>query len=322
MSDPYGVPECRRPSPLPLVNAVRVEVDAWRAGGYAGASTTSRRLLEHWFLDEHRTPDGEPFAYFFAQREATETIVYLHEVAQVRTTGQLIARYAGTPVAAAGEPFPRYVVKMATGSGKTKVMSLAIAWSYFHALREAGSALSATSLVVAPNLIVFERLRADFGAGRIFRSDPVVPPEWAGDFDLQVVLRDDPAPVSSAGALFLTNVHVLYERRTPPPPNPVEGLLGPAPPRSAHTGEPPLRRLAARGPVLVVNDEAHHLHDDVRSDPGNRSWRSGPSSGCTSSATASLLSSTSPPRPATSRASHSARSSPTTRWQPRSTTAS
>ncbi|MBA2262848.1 MAG: DEAD/DEAH box helicase family protein, partial [Solirubrobacterales bacterium] len=148
MTDPFAVPTARQPSPLALVNAVRAEVDAWRDGGYPGASATTRRLLEHWFLDQHRTTRGQPFAYYFAQREAIETIVYLHEVAGVRSTDGLLARYPQRPVAAAGQPFPRYVVKMATGSGKTKVMSLAIAWAYFHALREEGSALSPTSLVV------------------------------------------------------------------------------------------------------------------------------------------------------------------------------
>jgi type III restriction enzyme len=268
MTDPFAVPTARQPSPLALVNAVRAEVDAWRDGGYPGASATTRRLLEHWFLDQHRTTRGQPFAYYFAQREAIETIVYLHEVAGVRSTDGLLARYPQRPVAAAGQPFPRYVVKMATGSGKTKVMSLAIAWAYFHAIREEGSALSPTSLVVAPNLIVFERLREDFEDGRIFRRDPVLPPEWRTDFDLQVVLRDEQVPMTSTGVLALTNVHVLYDRTAKPDDNPVQRLLGPTPPASVHAFDPPLRRLAERGTVMVVNDEAHHLHDEVRADTG------------------------------------------------------
>jgi type III restriction enzyme len=264
---PFAVPDERLPSRLPVVQALRAEVNAWRGSGYPGASATTRRLLEHWFLDAHQAPDGTPFAYYFAQREAVETIVYLHEVARVRTTAQLVSRYTAGGSTAAGQPYPRYVVKMATGAGKTKVMSLLVAWSYFHSQREDGSELSSTSLVVAPNLIVFERLREDFEHGRVFRDDPVLPPEWREDFDLQVVLRDDPAPLTSAGALLLTNVHVLYERRVAQPANPVEALLGPAPPRGSTT-EPPLLRLARRGRVLVLNDEAHHLHDEVKADTG------------------------------------------------------
>ncbi|MGI9003151.1 MAG: hypothetical protein ACR2GH_16080 [Pseudonocardia sp.] len=66
MSDPYGVPASRVSSPAPLVDGIRREVDAWRVGGYPGASATSKRLLEHWFLDEHQATDGTPFRYYFA----------------------------------------------------------------------------------------------------------------------------------------------------------------------------------------------------------------------------------------------------------------
>ena len=71
--------------------------------------------------------------------------------------------------------FARYCVKMATGSGKTKVMSLAVAWQFFNAVNEGREDFAKTFLVIAPNVIVFERLRTDFGEGRIFRQDPVIP---------------------------------------------------------------------------------------------------------------------------------------------------
>lgn len=266
MSDPFAVPTVRRPSPLPLVEPVRAEVDAWR-GDYTGASPTTRRLLEHWFLDEHVDDDGERFAYYFAQREAVETIVYLQEVVGIRSTADLLARY-GVKAVPSDLPYTRYVVKMATGSGKTKVMALAIAWSYFHALYEPESGLTPNSLVVAPNLIVFERLRGDFEHAHVFRTDPMVPPEWRKDFDLQVVLRHDAVPVSAPGFLCLTNVHLLHERPAPRPANPLDDLLGARPPKNVNAPPPLLERLAERGPLLVVNDEAHHLHDEVRSDTG------------------------------------------------------
>ncbi len=266
MSDPYAVPGTRPDSAAPLVAGIREHVDAWRRDGYPGATGTSRRLLEHWFLDEHQTPDGAPFRYYFSQREATETVIYLYEVAQQRTLAGMAAQFASRPVAVQGPPYPRYVVKAATGSGKTKVMSLLIAWSYLHGLREAGSDLPTTSLVIAPNLIVFERLRADFEHGAIFRDDPVVPPEWRGDFELAVCLRDEPIPAAAPGVLVLSNIQALYERREAEPANPVEALLGTPPPPNLTAPEPVLTRLARRGRLLVVNDEAHHLHDAIRRD--------------------------------------------------------
>ena len=94
-----------------------------------------------------------------------------------------------------GEPKrQRLAIKMATGSGKTMAMSLCVVWSYFHALYEADSPMTTSFLVIAPNLIVFERLKSDFGDAATFRRDPLVPPEWAHDFDLAVLLQDDPAP--------------------------------------------------------------------------------------------------------------------------------
>ena len=268
MSDPYAIPAARRESVAPLVASIRAEVDAWRDGGYPGATATSLRLLQHWFLDEHEAVPGEPFQWYFCQREAVETLIYLHEVAQARTMADMAGRYATEAVAVQAQQFPRYVFKMATGSGKTKVMSLAITWAYFHALRESGSTLSSTSLVIAPNLIVYERLRDDFEAARVFHTDPLLPPEWRHDFDLRVCLRGDPVPLEAPGVLLLTNVQQLYERRPAESGDPVSALLGPKPPTNLHQVDPPLVDIARRGRVLVVNDEAHHLHDEVTGESG------------------------------------------------------
>ena len=76
------------------------------------------------------------FQYYFAQREALETIIYLYEVVGVKDKFDLM-RYDSSGAVSAGmfdESWRRFVVKMATGIGKTKVMSLAIAWSFFHKL--------------------------------------------------------------------------------------------------------------------------------------------------------------------------------------------
>jgi type III restriction enzyme len=97
--------------------------------------------------------------------------------------------------------------KMATGSGKTKVMSLAIVWSYYHAVRENQSPLARHFVVIAPNLTVFERLKEDFkpegGGPDIFDSDPLIPVEWRGDWNLTVVLQDEAGGAATGSALYL-----------------------------------------------------------------------------------------------------------------------
>ena len=145
----------------------------------------------------------------------------------------------------------RLAMKMATGSGKTMAMSLCVVWSYFHALYESDSPMTTSFLVIAPNLIVFERLKSDFGDGATFRRDPLVPPEWSHDFDLAVLLQDDPSPVTARGVLYLTNIQRLYEPSTArgknkTAPNPVEAMVGPGstamsthpPPSGSSTGSP------------------------------------------------------------------------------------
>ncbi len=269
--DPYGVPERRKPSEgTYAVNGVRARVDAWRAQGYPGASASSRRLLGFWFGDEHRFADGRPFRFYFCQREAVETFIYLTEIEPVRGLKDLLEFAEHGMTIQPGEPRrQRLAVKMATGSGKTMAMSLCVVWSYFHSLYEGDSPMTTSFLVIAPNLIVFERLKADFGDAATFRRDPLVPPEWSHDFDLAVLLQDDAAPVTGRGVLYLTNVQRLYEPsatrgkgRTGP--NPVEAMLGPRVNRDvdASSAQELFDRIAERRRVMVLNDEAHHVHDE------------------------------------------------------------
>ena len=168
----------------PLVAKVREEVFAWRATGYVGASVTSAALLRHWFETQHviENADGSlsPFRYYYAQREAVETIIWLFEVRRARDKYDLL-RFDASGAVSSGmfdEDWPRYMLKMATGAGKTKVLSLLIAWSFFHKLYEADSALSRNFLVIAPNIIVLDRLRADFDGFKIFFNDPILPRQW------------------------------------------------------------------------------------------------------------------------------------------------
>ena len=117
----------------PLVAKIREEVSAWRDAGYAGASATSKALLQWWFKKEHMVEQGDHslarFQYYFAQREAVETVIWLHDVRKARDKFDLL-RFDSSGAVSHGmfhEDWPRYVSKMATGSGKTKVLSLLIA---------------------------------------------------------------------------------------------------------------------------------------------------------------------------------------------------
>lgn len=267
----------RRPSKAPLVRSIRAQVDDWRRSGYPGASATSRTLLDFWFNGEHLREEDDGsisiFRYHWAQREAIETIIYLYELRGVRNVATLLHEFGegryddlADGIPPEQDRFAEFCCKIATGGGKTKVMSLAIVWSYFHSLYEPGSDLVKHFVIIAPNLTVYERLKDDFENGKVFYQDPLLPDEWKNDFNVQVVLQDEPGGAATQGTVYLTNIHRLYDKREKEanePENEVASIFGPAVNRgkALDTSAALRERIAAHPGLMVLNDEAHHLHD-------------------------------------------------------------
>lgn len=266
----------------PLVAKVREEVEAWRDAGYAGASATSRALLAWWFETDHliEQADGTPsqFRYYFAQREAVETVIWLYDVRRARDKFDLLRFDASGAVSSNmfDEDWPRFVVKMATGAGKTKVLSLLMAWSYFHKLYEPDSTLARNFLLIAPNIIVLDRLRSDFDGLRIFFNDPVLPDNghagcnWRDDFQIALHIQDDVRIVRPTGNIFLTNIHRVYLGEVPEPSLDDDDLrdyflapFGASPAGKTTDSNTDLGEIVREIDELAVfNDEAHHIHDN------------------------------------------------------------
>jgi type III restriction enzyme len=101
---------------IELVNAIRPRIRKWRDDGYPGATGITKRLLEHWLEPEER----KDRRFFFCQLEAIETLIWLTEAPAADRTG--------IEIPGDGGGFSRWCNKMATGSGKTIVMSMLIAW--------------------------------------------------------------------------------------------------------------------------------------------------------------------------------------------------
>ncbi|MBD0306565.1 MAG: DEAD/DEAH box helicase family protein, partial [Nitrospiraceae bacterium] len=215
----------RRLSKLLLIEKLRTAVDAWRQKDYPGASDVTRRLFEYWFGEDHEVGGFPvPLRYHFWQREAVETLVYLIEVVGhcdskdlIKTFARVfkkdlfsdsvkfqetmdgrrqVVRHVSELEREGVQDLPpanlrRYAFKMATGSGKTWVMAMAIVWAHFHKRRVPGSDLSTNFLIVAPNIIVYQRLEKDFGSNRIFHELPLIPPEWRGGWSQKVILRGE-----------------------------------------------------------------------------------------------------------------------------------
>ena len=228
--DQFEIVQGRRPSRLLLIKRLREAVGKWRSDGYPDASSVSQRLFTFWFDEDHLV-NNKPFRYYFGQREAAETLIYLYEIEKNRDIKKLIDALGeiyypeGSQIQLIGtgiihqttmdgkrqirryipevegettqdlpaENLRRYAFKMATGSGKTVVMAMMMVWSYFHRKMVEGSDLSTNFLLLAPNVIVYQRLEKDFGNKEIFNELPLIPPEWKSQWNLKVILRGQSA---------------------------------------------------------------------------------------------------------------------------------
>src|SRR5579872_1371158 len=132
---------------LPLVNRIRQRVDEWRANGYPGITGITQKLLTQWKDNSQRDT-----RFFFCQIEAIETLIWLVEAPE--STRQ------GIEIPGDGSAFQRICSKMATGSGKTLVMAMLIAWQILNKVAyPKDTRFSKNVLVVAPGLTVKSRLQ-------------------------------------------------------------------------------------------------------------------------------------------------------------------
>jgi type III restriction enzyme len=209
-------PSQRQPSKAYLVNELRRAVFTWRNQGYSNTTETTRRLLQYWFNEDHLV-QREQFEFWFCQREAIETLIYVYEAMKKRYFIDMARDFGAGPIQGydpSYDQYPLYAFKMATGSGKTFVMALSIIWQYFNYKKENKTDYTSKFLLIAGEKnVIYDRLTRDFKDGRIFKDWPFVPPEWVDDFDLKVILKEDPIHVIPESVLFLTNIQQLEERK-------------------------------------------------------------------------------------------------------------
>jgi type III restriction enzyme len=280
----------RRKSAELCVNQIRVAVDTWRDSGYEAASETTKKLFDWWFEQPRQLAMFNNYRPYWVQREAIETIAYLIEIQRVKDVTSLLATYghfdseqlfdsdlklqksmdgvsqllipnAAIPVDLPQDGLPRFAIKAATGSGKTMVMAYLIYWSMAHSAKEKNSHLANNFLLLAPNVIVFERLRKDFEGGKIFKDLDMSPPGW--NIPIQVILRGEGTEPAGKNTLVLTNIQQLHDDKSDwKPKNPLDKILGRIPLKGAKNERPILDRVRGMSRLMVLNDEAHHVHDD------------------------------------------------------------
>jgi type III restriction enzyme len=231
-----------------FVNEVRLAVDGWRMEGWPGATATTRILLEHW-----NAPERER-RLFFCQIEAVETAMWLAEIAGKAGSGRYFLNELQRYNEDANPGLFRVAHKMATGTGKTAVMSMIIAWQTLNkAANPHDGRFSDAFLVVAPGITIRDRLRVLFPSDseNYYRGLDVVPSH----------LRDQ----LGQARIVVTNFHGFLHREKVSMPKATRELLG-ADVRGAFTETPDqmvrrvCRDLGTKKNIVVLNDEAHHCY--------------------------------------------------------------
>lgn len=238
-----------------MINAVRQEVDKWRAVPNPGdwrVTPETARLLQHW--RHHKFSGIRPF---FCQVEAVETAIWLTEVApQLGKAGERFLEHLTNANFEANPELVRLALKLATGAGKTTVMAMLIAWQTINAARRPSrKKFTRGFLIVAPGLTIKDRLRVlqPNDPDSYYQSRELVPGDMAGDLE--------------RAKIVITNYHAFKLRERIPLSKGGRQLLQGRGGEELNTQESEGQMLQRVMPdlmgmknILVINDEAHHCY--------------------------------------------------------------
>jgi type III restriction enzyme len=245
--DQFGGPKKQQPNEI--VNEIRQSVARWRASDYPHITSTTRDLIDHW-----RDEDRER-RLFFCQLEAAETAIYLTEAAEKMgdTKALNVIRHEN---ASLNGGLPRFAFKMATGSGKTVLMAMLIAWQTLNKAANAQDRrFTDKFLVITPGITIRDRLR-------------VLLPNDSGNFykALDVVTPEQLDRLQSA-TILVTNFHALMRRDKIQAASLTKKILSQGDTDDERFRETPaemVRRVCrvfgTSKNIVVLNDEAHHCY--------------------------------------------------------------
>lgn len=230
-----------------LVNDIRGRVELWKKGGRVGITATTRRLLEYWGASDRERK------LFFCQIEALETLIYVTEVAN-KYGDAWIANHLRTANDSSNPGLPRIASKMATGSGKTVVMAMIIAWQSLNKWANSkDTRFSDAFLIITPGITIRDRLRV------LLPNDPDTYYR-----KLNLVTGEELEQLQQC-KIVITNFHSLQLRETIKAPKVTKAILSNGA-NNIFTETPDqmvrrvCRALGNKKNVVVLNDEAHHCY--------------------------------------------------------------
>lgn len=240
---------------IPHVNRIRSRVKKWRESNYPGVSRTTRILLDYWNFENREEQNRKRL--FFCQVEAAETIIWLIEASDSEKQGIDIPKDApvdAESVARNYGPLVRYCCKMATGSGKTVVMAMLIAWSVLNKIQnKQDKRFSDAVFVVAPNLTVKERLKVLLPSDR---------DNYYEKFDIV------PRPLLSL--LSQAKIDVVNWQALAEDQDPKRSVVKRGKESESAFAKRVLRNLGDKKNILVINDEAHHAYRPALRELGSK----------------------------------------------------
>lgn len=219
---------------IPLVNDIRKRIKKWRNDGYPGVTGITKRLLEHWYNLEER----QYRRFFFCQLESIETLIWLFEASD--------SEKVGIEIPSDGGEFQRICSKMATGSGKTIVMSMLIAWQVLNKVTYSkDTRFSKNILIIAPGLTVKSRLQVLIpdSPGNYYDEFNIIP------VGLIETLRQGQVVIHNWHVLNWDTEEKLQKKRS-------------VDKRGVKSDEAYVREvlgdMANSQNIVIINDEAHH----------------------------------------------------------------
>jgi type III restriction enzyme len=237
------------------INEIRGYLETWRAipnPADWGVTSATQRLLEHWRRPIGQWSGPRPF---FCQIEAVETMIWLTEVAPRRAATRGLLDQIAKDNEEANPALFRLAMKMATGSGKTTVMAMLIAWQTINAARKESKDFSRAFLIVAPGITIKDRLRV------------LLPSEPGNYYDGREIVPPEMLPEIRRAEIVITNYHTFQHRETLAMPKTARSFLqgnDPNPIRTLETDAQMLDRACEKllrfERVNVINDEAHHCY--------------------------------------------------------------
>jgi len=277
----------------PLAKAIEPVIEKWSADNYPtvnGKQIThvTRELMDYWFSD--MAHEGESFHP--CQRRAIETIIYCYEILGIPHVEALFEKFSCELLekenlrhGIESMEHPRFAIKMATGTGKTWVLTALIIWQYWNRVKLNDKRFASHFLLVAPGNIVYERLLDSFlGKKKNGKRQPMtadlkkslfMPDNLRQDFNLRIFSKEDlqeSTPFTDSPFILITNWHQLMDTSREKEITLAEDLgIESRDTAISQRVQRFMDFLTYNSDLMVINDEAHHVHN--ASDAEQKRWQ-------------------------------------------------